>query len=126
MESNEYQEAMATVRHYSNLRFALMTVFVTATAGLFALIFTSPAGTQCEFLSFLFKTLALLLTALFWRLEVHLASYLFCLGQYIQQWKSSHYLVLPDHGKRYISKLICGFYAALAAFWLIAMFLSID
>ncbi|MGM0857306.1 MAG: hypothetical protein ACQEW0_09480 [Pseudomonadota bacterium] len=123
MEPIEYQETMATIRHYSNLRFALMTVFVTATAGLFALIFMTPAVSRGGFLTFLFKALALLLTALFWRLEVHLASYLFCLGQYIRKWEPSHYLILPDHGKQFISKLICAFYGALGAFWLIAMFL---
>ena len=32
--SNKYSEAMASVRHYSNLRFAIMTVFVAITGAL--------------------------------------------------------------------------------------------
>jgi hypothetical protein len=34
MEQYKYQEAMANIRHYSNLRFAMLTVFVAITGGL--------------------------------------------------------------------------------------------
>lgn len=36
MEQHEYQETMANIRHYSNLRFAMLTVFVAITGGLLA------------------------------------------------------------------------------------------
>lgn len=36
MQQHEYQEAMANIRHYSNLRFAMLTVFVAITGGLLA------------------------------------------------------------------------------------------
>lgn len=34
MEQYKYQETMANIRHYSNLRFAMLTVFVAITGGL--------------------------------------------------------------------------------------------
>ena len=36
MQPHEYQETMANIRHYSNLRFAMLTVFVAITGGLLA------------------------------------------------------------------------------------------
>lgn len=36
MQPYEYQETMANIRHYSNLRFAMLTVFVAITGGLLA------------------------------------------------------------------------------------------
>lgn len=36
MQLDKYQETMANIRHYSNLRFAMLTVFVAITGGLLA------------------------------------------------------------------------------------------
>lgn len=41
MEQYQYQEVMANIRHYSNLRFAMLTVFVAITGGLLTTSYTT-------------------------------------------------------------------------------------
>ncbi|WP_163559061.1 hypothetical protein [Halomonas sp. NO4] len=43
MDDPEYTETLASIRHYSNTRFALLTLFVTATAGLVVAVFGSAS-----------------------------------------------------------------------------------
>jgi hypothetical protein len=40
MDAYKYQETMANIRHYSNVRFAMLTVFVAITGGLLSVAYS--------------------------------------------------------------------------------------
>lgn len=70
----EYQEAMATFRHYSGMRFIVLTLYATATAWLLHLVLVKlqPGG----FVDFILIAMGLIISWVMYDIEVRLARYL--------------------------------------------------
>lgn len=64
----EYKEIGANLRHYGNMRFAQLTLFVAVSGGLLAAVFGRESGLSvCQ--KMVVEFLGLLLTCAFWAME---------------------------------------------------------
>ena len=52
MEQYKYQEIMSNIRHYSNLRFAMLTVFIAITGGLLTVAYSKSIEISAQILCF--------------------------------------------------------------------------
>lgn len=73
---HEYGELCLTLRHYSALRFAILTVFFAVTGGLTALAFGSGSQQPGQFLSIAVAIGGLLSVFVFWTFETRLIAYM--------------------------------------------------
>jgi hypothetical protein len=92
-DQKEYEEALSTIRHYSNLRFAELSLFSAITGGLMSL-----AIKYCDIgiLSMFVSILGVLVSIIFIMLEVSVRKYIGCFKQYIRdKWPDSHILKPP-------------------------------
>jgi hypothetical protein len=98
---SEYSEALATFRHYSNLRFAELTLFAAINGGLGTLVYEYlvpdlppglPRGHLPGYVISAGKTMSLI----FLGLEISLSAYLLRLRSYIvSHWPGCHLATTP-------------------------------
>ena len=125
MDDHEYSETLKSIRHYSNLRFALLTLYSTATAGILSVVFGGslqnipPWGTEA------FKFGGLLFSIVFLFFEILLSKYLNIMGEFINNRNNSHYPLLPDYGKNYVTWLFRILYLSIILFWINTILIKI-
>lgn len=71
----EYQEAMASFRHYSGMRFIVLTLYATATAWLLHLVLVKLQS-DGGFVEFVLIALGLIISWVMYDIEVRLSRYL--------------------------------------------------
>lgn len=120
---DNYSEVMLSIRHYSNLRFAMLTVFVAATAALIAASFGTevlPAADTTLRVAFHFA--GLVLTVAFFWLEVVLDSYLKAFSKVADALKRrGHWRTRPGARKYLWIPIRVLLYAGVALFWAFAL-----
>ncbi len=84
----DYQETLASLRHYSALRFAMLTVFSAATAALVRAFVIPDFATNREAI----RLAGLVLTGIFFYLEVALDSLMSSYGAYAREAKTKSHL----------------------------------
>ena len=77
MEQYKYQEVMANIRHYSNLRFAMLTVFVAITGALLGVSYSDAITIETTVFSInIIKFAGIWVSLVFFIFEVALNIYL--------------------------------------------------
>lgn len=77
MEQYKYQETMANIRHYSNLRFAMLTVFVAITGGLLTASYSESIKVDATILGMnIIRAAGIWISLVFFIFEVALNIYL--------------------------------------------------
>lgn len=120
-ECAEYRELLASLRHYGNIRFAILALFSTATAAMIALSLgnsASDAGTA-TFTSLLYGLAPIVLSGIFLRLNIHLSNYMDALGNQISHYPHCHLNEIPNFGSTKVSCLFHNLYASILIFWLL-------
>ncbi len=121
---HEYSEAWNALRHYSNLRFAMLTLFFGVTGGLAAAAFgqAQPLGHATDRLAAMAKCAGIAFTVLFYLVEINIFAKLNDIGQVMTDLERQLRYRLSHHGTRsvsaprakYINALIFGL---TLAFW---------
>ncbi|GAB2797622.1 hypothetical protein GCM10027040_25350 [Halomonas shantousis] len=113
----EYQETLATLRHYSNFRLAAFTLFFTATAGLVTLVFQNAMVSNSAFLGTMFSFFGAVLAMAFSYIEWLNAKYLNILALHLEQNYESHYTRLGSTQRRHASIIFMLIYGVIAFAW---------
>ena len=69
-----YKDVSATLRHYSNLRFAQLTIFIAIIGGLFAVLSSQNSGSAIIPIH-AFQAIGILITFAFWIMEERIKRY---------------------------------------------------
>lgn len=123
MSKTEYQETLASYRHYSNLRFAFTTLFVTITAGLVVGIFGNKIEITEKWVIVCLKSAGFFVTALFLYLEYLTSKYLLAMEEHLKTiYPDCHLLKFPNFTKSYTSYFFRTLYVGLLLFWMFSLF----
>lgn len=118
----EYAELCASHRHYSNLRFAVFTVFFAVLGGLATVAFGLNAPQQPTYAALLAQVLGLLIIYIFWRFEENIVGFMGHFDRRAKKlegiWQFQHFRGRPTNRPTTIS-LTRMLYAAIAILWLI-------
>ena len=93
----EYPEIVATIRHYSALRFQMLSVCYLATAGLFVAVFSvyqhSPFSAESTLIvKVALKVAGLAISLVFWLYDLFIDRYQTIFGKYLRKkFKHSHW-----------------------------------
>ena len=124
LPENEYAETLATIRHYSNLRFVVLTLFSVVTAGLFTAAFGTTvdnpilrARTQI-----ILPAVGLVASFLFLVLEVSIDQYILTCRRMINEfWPQTHISRMSLWSRRTPPRVVRGLYILSIMFWTLAM-----
>lgn len=125
MEADEYKEASATYRHYSNLRFAILTVFVVISTALIGVVHGKDATEINARIILLLKIVGLLTALAFSFIEYVIDKHLIEYGNYLKKnFNTSHWADTPTFPfcKKCISKATKLPQILMALFWLFSLF----
>lgn len=120
MDSDEYREVVATFRHYSSLRFAALTLFSGATAGLIAATFGESLKSAPSDVRYACRLAGLVLTGIFFCVEVSISSYLRVLFESGMQEPSSFLNRIVEYARWQrvlLHRIYCVLYACVGALW---------
>lgn len=121
----EYEQASATLRHYSGLRYAILTVFIAVNALLVAAVFGPQGVTGPTLVITMLKLLGVLAALSFGWVEFVLDRYLTAIGdQVVKNWPGSHWGARYGKGKYLTIAATRALHIALLAFWVVALFQS--
>lgn len=116
----EYIEIIASLRHYSSLRFSALSVFYAVTAALVigAYGLNAMEGVQIDAtLSPIFKAMGLLATLIFYTYDVMIDGYQVGFRRHLKNiWPYSHWFKRPSYGL-FFQVPIWLLYWSLLAFW---------
>jgi hypothetical protein len=117
----EYSEALSSLRHYSNLRFAELSLFSASNGGLAALVYAySSTGAIPAYVSLLGCSLCLA----FIGLEITVHAYIRTFRTYIiTHWPESHFASIPRWTFRLTRIVFLVLYAGVFLVWLALPFL---
>ena len=117
----EYSEALSSLRHYSNLRFAELSLFSATNGGLTALAYVySSKGAIPLYVSLLGCGVSLVFSGL----EVSVHAYICTFRTYIAtRWPQSHFASLPAWAVRMPRIIFLMLYAGMFLLWLALPFL---
>jgi len=113
---------MLSLRHYSNLRFIMLPVFFTATAGLVSAAYGNKIEPQA-LPPVHIEWAGTLLTVIFFWLEVTLDRYMVRIGEIATELKPhSHWSRLPACPRRLVRIPLWGQYLLVLTFWSSALY----
>lgn len=113
---DDYREVMASIRHYSTLRFVMLTVFITMTSGLLV-------GQYGEYKmrppASLVPLAGLLVTTIFFWLEVTLDAYLDSFAEVASKLRpEGHWRTRPEIARTLVVIPLRGLYVVVFFYWL--------
>jgi hypothetical protein len=119
----EYSEALMSLRHYSNLRFAELSLFSAATGGLAALAYAHSSKGAIPLYVIL---LGCCVSIVFIGLELSVRAYVRAFRRYIQQrWPDTHFATVPRWARDAPPVLFMILYFGVLAFWIALPFLPL-
>ncbi len=124
MDKDEYREVIATFRHYSSVRFAALTLFSGATAGLIAAAFGDTLKNAPPDLRFACRIAGLVLAVIFICVEFAMASYLRVLFEYGMEHTPSFLNRIRSKARWQrviLHRVYCALYVCVAASWIWAL-----
>lgn len=122
MGPEEYSQTLASIRHYGNIRFALLTLYATITAGLFFAVFGKNIDAALAWQKNAPKILGIISSVTFFLFEIQINSYIVKLGQHIgEHYPGSHFLKLPDHNSNHVSYSVRFMIALIGIFWFLCL-----
>ena len=120
MDDDEYREVVATFRPYSSIRFAVLTLFSGATAGMMAAAFGEALKSATPDIRYAFRIAGLVLSIFFLCIEFAIASYIRVLFESGMQ-KSTSFLNRIVKYARWqrmlLHRVYCVLYVCVAAMW---------
>jgi hypothetical protein len=125
MSKEEYTEVMAHLRHYSGLRFAVLTVFIAIMGGLLTLSFGVGMSTPDATLARVARLAGIVITLAFACFEYVIDSYLLTFGKRANDLEHAlGYAVWsqrPTHLRWIVTLAIGGLYLSVLVFWMFAL-----
>lgn len=120
----EYQEAMASYRHYSNIRFAIFTLYATATAGLLYITIISRDERASTLIEILITLFGIYISYVAIDLEDRLAGYLKDISNFIKKEKldGAHITNLHDAETDDVSQNFKNILLLLILIWVAILF----
>ena len=125
-DNDEYREIVTSFRHYSNLRFAILTLFSGASAGLLASAFGDVLKNASPDLRYVLRIVGFVLSIGFLAAEFSIASYIHLLFELGRNYPNGFLNKLASAAwfqrlvLRYVYRLL---YAGVAALWCWTLFL---
>jgi hypothetical protein len=128
LPETEYSEVLTSLRHYSNPRFASLTLFSAITAGLFTAAFGTTMGIQNSLLRaqahIIWPVIGIVVRALFLTIE-------FCISEYIRTCRyvitelhpNGHIARMPLWSRMIPPRIFKALYLMAVVFWGLAVFL---
>lgn len=119
--ATEYSETLTSLRHYSNLRFAIFSVFAGITAALLAAVYgrDTPLSGRVDIALRLF---GVLVTASFWWIEFTLDGYITAFARKAAVLNPrSHLMDRPSLRRRGVPWATMSLHVGTAAFWLLSI-----
>ncbi len=118
---DEYAEVMANIRHYSNLRFAIVGVFIAITGALIAALFGKEALVGPPEIGMALRVFGLITTATFWWIEFTLNGYLTAFGEAAKKLHpGSHWNQRPSLRRQLVPVATMSIHAMAAVFWVLS------
>jgi hypothetical protein len=121
-KSDIYSELKSDLRHFGNLRFAMLTVYMTATASLLLAYYYVPSSNKITIPKHFIVYGGLWVTFAFGFLEAFLNHYLHSLNKSVKLILGSEYPYLHTHRKWYvlwpIRLMFISLYIFMFVFWL--------
>ena len=126
---DEHTELLQLIRHYSGLRFVMLPIFVTVTAGLLSARFGSEVVLGDWELRIACALAGIIIVIVFGVYELVLSNYLSLLGKHLRVLEATlTYLLWGEHYVKLVG-LITGvnlaFYAFLLLFWIYQLWLEL-
>ena len=116
-EEIEFSEALTTIRHYSNLRFAELSLFSAATGGLAALAVSYASKGPIPLFVVI---LGCILTVVFIGLELCVRTHINSFRTYVvERWPDSHYASTPKWSRIAPRYLFMVMYSTVLVFWIL-------
>jgi hypothetical protein len=126
---DEHTELLQLTRHYSGLRFVMLPIFVTVTAGLLSARFGSEAVIGDWWLRFACAWAGIIIVSVFIVYEIVLSKYLSILGKHLRVLEATlTYLLWGEHYVKLVGWITMAnliFYAFLLLFWIYQLWLEI-
>ena len=116
----EYRETLASFRHYSNFRLAILTLFFTMSGGVGALLFWDNSTGDLSSLERILCLCASVLSVAFGGLEWILSRYLTAFETHLKQYHSSHFNRLAATTRFRPTYVFRGVYVLVALIWFFA------
>jgi hypothetical protein len=119
----EYSEALLSLRHYSNLRFAEMSLFSATTGALAALAYAHSSRGPIPLYVIL---LGCCVSVVFIGLELSVRAYIRAFRRYIlQRWPDTHFAAIPRWARDVPPLLFLTLYGGVLALWIALPFLPL-
>ncbi|MBY6109936.1 hypothetical protein NFG57_15020 [Halomonas sp. H10-59] len=117
----EYRELLASLRHYGNIRFAMLALFSTATAAIIGLNRgdASPTAGDASLSTLLYELIPIVASWVFLRLNVQLSEYINALGDQVAHYPHCHLNKIEGFRSRKVSSLFYTLYASVLGFWML-------
>ena len=117
--NTEYQQASETIRHYSSLRYAILTVYVAINAAIISAAYVNSATETSAFIGLWLRIFGVAAALSFLFIELTLDRYLSGIGKKIEEsWPSSHWCERPKLSRKLIPYATAGIYLVLLLFWI--------
>lgn len=126
MASNsEYAEILTSLRHYSNLRFASLTLFSAITGGLFSAAFGTGVDDQVlrDQMRFFWPCVGVLASIIFFLLECCVTSFVVSFRKYADEINpTGHFNRTPSWARHLARHIFKSLYLLLMFFWVAVLF----
>jgi hypothetical protein len=123
--ATEYCEVLSSIRHYSNLRFASLTLFSAVTAGLFGAAF-GPVVIDPDLrerMRVVWPVVGMLASTLFLVLECCVTAFVVAFRRRVRDlYPNTHFEGSPQWARVIARNMFKSFYLAMLIFWLAAAF----
>jgi hypothetical protein len=118
MDSVEYEQACISLRHYSNLRYAILTVFITINGVLIGFVYGKDAPISRADIALSLQWFGLLSAFAFGWIEYTINGYLKAFGKFVEARRLfSHWSRRPQWGRKLVSFATIFPHFFLAFFW---------
>lgn len=119
----EYSETLLSFRHYSNLRFAIFSVFIAITAGLIAALYGKDALSGPKELSLALRIFGLIMALSFWWIEITLDGYVTAFAKKaVDLNPQSHLNDRPAMGIKFVPFATMSIHIAATVFWVLSFY----
>ncbi len=120
----EYGEVLASLRHYSNLRYAILGVFIAITGFLIAALYGKEPLQAPPQVGYAIRMFGLIAALAFGWIEVTLNGYLTAFGKAALRLRpDSHWALRPRHLNKGVPAAAILIHVAAAVFWLVSFWL---
>ena len=120
----EYREVLASLRHYSNLRFAIAGVFIAITGFLVAALYgKEPLRAQPE-IGHILRGFGLVIAGAFWWIEFTLDGYINAFGKKAVGLRSNSHWAARPLRRKLVPVTTMSMHAAVALFWVVSFWFA--